>query len=534
MDATTQSLALVTDLLEKQAQQKPARVAIIDKAGEHTYGALNDQANRVAFWLRDMGVRTGDRVALWATNGARMVASIFGALKTGAIFIPLNPDTPPAKAAYIRKNCTPAAFVADSQCISRYIGAIGKLEEPILLTSDTISADHSPESNTTLWSKLTQYSDSPYVSTNTVLPTDLAAVIYTSGSTREPRGVMLPHRQMLFATGAINAVIKNTPEDIVLCGLPLSFDYGLYQIFLTFQVGAKLVLERDFSHPMAIPYLLKTHEITGFPGVPAIFALLLRSRLLERIQLPSLRYVTSTGDVFPVTYIRRLQELWPEVTVFPMYGLTECKRVSIMPRGQLSGHESSVGVPLPGTSVSIVDENGEDVPPGTVGELLVRGPHIMAGYWNDPRETARRFRCDPLSGESILYTGDRFYMDDDGFLYFVGRNEMFIKSRGHKISPLEIESSIYEIDGVAEVAAVGIPDPVLGEAIYVFVSLVSSGDINVSQIDEHCRTILAPSARPTRVIIFDHLPKTANGKIDRSQLQALAQKEAKEQNREIS
>lgn len=511
---------LVTDLLQQQAELIPTKTAIVDRSGEYTYAELNAQADQVAYWLCNINVKPGDRIVLCGANGVRLVVAIFGILKVGAIFVPLHPDIPISRLEYVLENCTPTAIIADSQLLLRCEDAACASCNTFLLTADTVPTQLTGELNVTPWSALNQYNGS--FPNKVYLPTDLAAIIYTSGSTKDPRGVMLPHRQILFATSAINQVLENTSEDNVLCGLPLSFDYGLYQIFLCFHAGAKLILERDFRLPIILPRLIKRHEVTGFPGVPSLFGMLLRSRLLERTQLPSLRYITSTGDVFPPAYIQQLQELLPKVTVFPMYGLTECKRVSIVPQGCLMNRESSVGLPLPGTSAFVVDETGCVVSPGTVGELVVQGPHVMAGYWGNPHETAKRFRVDPQTSEPTLYTGDFFYKDTDGFLYFVGRHEMFIKSRGHKISPLEVESAIYEVEGVAEASVVGIPDTILGEAIFAFVSWASKKFSNIHQIEAHCRVALPPAARPTTIIELKSLPKTENGKIDRRYLQKLA------------
>lgn len=512
---------LVQDLLELQAEHNPDRVAIVCEGREHTYAGLDMQANRVSRWLRRAGVETGDRVLLYGANTDYLVIALFGVLKAGAVFVPLHPDTPSRKLAFVLHDCASKAVVADIDLVDAQECIRSGLVEAILLTSDTRPVNEVKGASVALWDTLNSFPSHP-VSTDAT-PDDLAAIIYTSGSTKDPKGVMEPHHQVIFATSAINAVLENRADDVILCGIPLSFDYGLYQIFLTFQVGAKLILERDFTVPMIIPRLLKAHKVTGFPGIPSVFALLLRSRLLERVDLPDLRYITSTGDVFPPSHIRRLHELLPYVTIFPMYGLTECKRVSIMPQGQLDGRESSVGLPLPGTHVSIVDGNGREVPRGIVGELVVKGSHVMAGYWNDPVETERRFRRDDSPGEILLYTGDFFQMDEDSFLYFVGRDGTFIKSHGQKVSPAEIESFLCDISGIAEAAAIGVPDPILGESVYVFVSLVEPQILGSQDIAEQCKNALSPTERPRHIEISESpLPKTANGKIDRRRLQQMA------------
>lgn len=512
---------LITDLLELQARYKPDEVAIVHRGSECVYASLDAQANRIGQWLCQAGIKTGDRIVLYGVNSDRLVAALFGTLKAGGIFVPVHPETPYRKLEFILQDCTPSAIVADPELVDAHESLWSGFNRPILLTSSVEPANEVKEATIVSWDMLSSYpSHSPGVY---VPPDALAAIIYTSGSTKDPKGVMEPHRQVIFATSAINTVLGNCAEDVILLGLPISFDYGLYQIFLTFQAGARLILERNFAFPMAIPRLLNMHKVTGFPGVPSLFAMLLRSRLLERVSLPDLRYISSTGDVFPPSHIRRLRELFPHTTIFPMYGLTECKRVSIVPQGKLDGHESSVGLSLPGTQVSVVDEDGRASPPGVVGELVVWGPHVMAGYWNDPEGTARRFRRDDSTGEILLYTGDFFRMDRDGFLYFMGRDEIFIKSHGQKVSPAEIETFLCEIEGVAEAAAVGVPDATLGESVCVFVSLVKPGCVTAEDIAEQCKHALSPVGRPERIVLLDSpLPKTSNGKIDRAQLRLMA------------
>lgn len=511
---------LVSDFLEWNAAYNPDRIAIVWEGQKWTYAFLNAQANRVGHWLRETGVRSGDRVVLCGHNTPHLVASLFGVLKAGAIAVPLHPRTSLAALAFIVRNCVPAAIITESDLVRLFFQSCRGEDKPLLVTSTTGSV--SPwEGAATSWDMLGSLPDEPPV--KDVSPDDLALIIYTSGSTADPKGVMEPHRQVVFAVQAINAVLRNTSEDVVLCGLPFSFDYGLYQIFLAFQAGARLVLERDFSFPLAIPRILKEQGVTGFPGVPSLFAVLLRSRLLERVELPQLRYITSTGDIWPPAHIRALRNILPHVTIFPMYGLTECKRVSIIPQGYLDGHETSVGLPLPGTNVFVVDEKGQEVPRGMVGELVVRGPHVMLGYWNDPAETARRFWFDSSTGERFLRTGDLFRIGEDGFLYFVGRKEMFIKSRGQKVSPTEIESVVSEIPGVAEVAATGIPDPVMGEAVCVFIVPTDAGVITPESVAQRCAQTLPPAAWPRHVFLLESaLPRTMHGKIDRMQVRQMA------------
>ena len=237
---------------------------------------------------------------------------------------------------------------------------------------------------------------------------DLAALIYTSGSTGKPKGVTLTHRNMTFAAASIVEYLEMQQDEVVLLCLPLSFDYGLYQLLLAIMVGGTLVLEKGFAFPGKVVQLLESEDITGLPGVPTLFGVLLGLRGLEARELPALRYLTNTGAALSVTTIAGLRETFPKARIYSMYGLTECKRVSYLPPDQIDVKPASVGIAIPGTEVWVEDDDGNECAPGEVGELIVRGPHVMQGYWNDPEATAKRLRPGRWPWERVLMTGDLF------------------------------------------------------------------------------------------------------------------------------
>ena len=495
----------------------PNKAAVIYHGRPHSYAQVDAASDAVANWLRRSGVRAGERVLCCSANHPQLIAALFGALKVGAIFVPIGRDTPPATVQYILDDCEPAAAIVDAVRWRTNRGLLIPVGGPVLCIGDESPADILDLPAVTHASDLAPEDGSaPQVDPK---PDGLAIIIYTSGSTGLPRGVMLPNAHVSFAVKAINSVLQNAPDDIILCGLPLSFDYGLYQVFLAFHASATLALEADFSVPIAIPRILATLSITGFPAVPAVIAMLLRARLLERVTLPCLRYVTSTGDVFPIAHIRRLRALLPGTAIAPMYGLTECKRVSISPLNAPDSKIGSVGLPLPGTQVEVVDRGGRKLPPGATGELVVRGPHVMVGYWNAPEDTARRFRLDKRTGETVLHTGDAFHVDVDGYLFFVGREETTIKSLGHKVSTAEVENAACGVPGVAEAAAIGIPDEVRGEAVHLVISLEAGAELSSDALVSLLRDRLPPAARPSMITVLETpLPRTSNGKIHRSRL----------------
>jgi len=247
-----------------------------------------------------------------------------------------------------------------------------------------------------------------------------------------------------------------------------------------------------------------------------MFAVLIRMDL-SRFDLSSLRYLTNTAAALPPGHILELRRKFPGARLYSMYGLTETKRTLYLPPEELERRPGSVGIAIPGTEVWIVDDEGRRLGPGRVGELVVRGRHVMRGYWGDEAATAERFRPGPLPGERVCYTGDLFRMDEEGFFYFVARRDDIIKCRGEKVAPREVENVLYGLEGVREVAVVGVPDPLLGEAVKAFL-VVDGHPISEADVLAYCRRNLEVHMVPKYVEFRSELPKTDSGKISRSAL----------------
>ena len=277
---------------------------------------------------------------------------------------------------------------------------------------------------------------------------DLASLIYTSATTGDPKGVMCTHHNMISAARSIIQYIGNHEDDVVLNALPLSFDYGLYQVIMAVMFRGTVVLESSFTYLHNILTRIAEEKITGFPIVPTMVAMLLRMRDLGSYDLRNLRYLTNTGAALPVQHIRSLQQLLPHVKLFSMFGLTECKRVGYLEPEELAQRPGSVGKAMPNCEVAVVDDQGDCVPPGEVGELVIRGSNVMQGYWRDPSMTDKTYRAGAYPASRWLYSGDYFRMDAEGFLYFLGRKDDMIKTRGERVSPKEVENTICELDDV--------------------------------------------------------------------------------------
>jgi amino acid adenylation domain-containing protein len=474
---------LVQHFLEASTERHPGKTALVCGPRRVTYAELYAMAEAMALRLRAQGVRAGDRVAIWMESSPEAVAAIFAVLETGAAFVPLHPQTKPAKVVTILRDCEARTIVAPEEWVTAEIrGACAE----------------SPSART-----------------------DLAAILYTSGSTGVPRGVMLSHGNIVAASASIIEYLDNREDDVVLDFLPLSFDYGLYNVLMPLRFGGTVVLERGFIAPHQILGLLQRERIAGLPLVPTIAAGLAQLRSLGPLELPHLRYITSTGQALAPAHIERLGRIFPGARIFSMYGLTECKRATYLPPEELARRPASVGIPIPGTEAWIGDAAGNRIDrAGVDGELVIRGPHVMQGYWNRPDETARALRPGPLPGERVLYTGDRFRMDDEGFLYFVARMDDMIKTSGQLVSPKEIENAVLALEGVEEAVAYGRPDEILGQSIHLVVRTGAEAALTAADVVAWCAARLEKWMVPRSVDVRRELPRTTTGKTARREIAA--------------
>jgi long-chain acyl-CoA synthetase len=501
---------LIQDFLEAAAASAPDKVALVCDGRRFTYAVLDESANRLAHALAEQGVRRGDRVALVLGNSCEMVVGLFAALKSGAVFVAINPATKVDKLAYILDNCAAVAVIADRERLA--VATAAADQSPAVRVRIIAEA---PLSSTDCggWVLLdrlveAQANDRPARST---IDLDLACLVYTSGSTGDPMGVMTDHASAVFATLSIVAYLALQDDEVILDLLPLSFDYGLYQVFLAFRVGASLVLERSYAYAGTALQRIEEERVTGFPAVPTVFAMLLHASDCAR-DLSSVRYVTNTAAALPPEHLRGLCRAFPTARLYSMYGLTETKRTLFLPPDQIERRPASVGIPIPGTEAWIEDEDGHRLGPGAVGELVVRGRHVMRGYWGAPAATSRRFRPGPIPGERLCYTGDLFATDDEGYFYFIARKDDIIKSRGEKIAPVEVERVLYQLPGVVEAAVVGVADAVLGQAVKAFI-VSQDQSLTARRVIAHCHERLEPMMVPKIVEFRTELPKTGSGKI---------------------
>jgi len=509
---------LVNQFLSESIDRYPGKEALICPEGRYLYREIGARVKEFSDLLLSMNVNKSDRVLIFLENSLESVVSIFGILEAGGIFVVINPQIKSKKMEYIINDCGTKILITDSA----HLEQIRDMLANCISLEKIIITDTEVEENITVNNRritVTTFNNTKKLSGRInhplkIVDVDLASIIYTSGSTGFPKGVVLSHRNMSSATDSIIKYLENTHEDIIFNVLPLSFDYGLYQVLMAFKFGGTVVLEKSFIFPHHVLTLMNEEKATGFPIVPTIANILLRLKDLKKYELSSLRYITNTAQKLPKKTIFSLMEAFPHVRIFSMYGLTECKRVSYLPPEKLKAKPESVGQAMPNTEAFIVDPNGNRITKAWfVGELVVRGSNVMVGYWNNPEDTKKMIKSGSYPGDRWLYTGDLFEMDEEGDLFFYGREDDMIKTVGEKVSPKEIENVLYDLEDVFEAAVVGVPDEIVGQAIKAVVALKKGSDLDEKSIILHCSKHLEKFMVPKFVEIRQQLPKTSTGKI---------------------
>jgi acyl-CoA synthetase (AMP-forming)/AMP-acid ligase II len=467
---------------------------------------LQRAAGGLSTSLVDSGLELGDRVVVYLPNSVETVVSIFGVSAAGGCLVVLDPSTPAKRLEHLVEHSGAQTLIAPVERaeIARRTIAASSGRPNLLLVGDESGSERARS-----FAAAAEATPSP---PRPVSADQRAAIIYTSGSTGEPKGVTLSHGNIDAVTASVRSYLGHKPSDVLLSTLQLAFGYGLLQLLVSVLSGSRLVLRQGFGFAYDIVNTISEEEVTGFAGVPTTFAMLLRLADVGD-KLTSLRYVTNAAAAMPTSFIPRLQQMIPQAEIFLMHGQTECLRTSYLPPSEIGNRPTSVGRGMPNVELWLEDEQGNRPAPGEVGEMMVRGPGVMVGYWNDPVETAKVIRVDPRTGDRVLRTRDLFRTDEDGYFYFVARTDDIIKSRGQKVSPHEIEQLLFAHDAVLEARVIGVPDPVLGEAICAEIVKVDGAELGDLDVKRYLRTRLEDYKLPQIVRFVDALAKSTSGKI---------------------
>ena len=499
------------DLLES-ADADPEKVAIIDEAEQLTYSSLVDRALRIASLLHAEGLEQGDRVAIQLDNSAECAAAVFGTFLAGGVSMGVNPQMRAERLALILADSEASFLLAEGHSAAVASDALAQLPARVRVFSTPSTLGDVPFPDLRAAVGATEPVRPPIRSA----PDELACLVYTSGTTGRPKGVMLSHHALVFVVGSIVEYLRLGPDDRILNVLPLAFTYGLSQLLLTFRLGATLLLERSFAFPARTLQRMRAEEATVFPAVPTVYATLTAMEQLDTFE--SMRCLTNAAAGLPPAFHEPIRRLFPNARLYRMYGLTECVRVCYLEPELIDSKPTSVGRAIPGTEAFVLDDDGRPVAPGVTGVLHVKGPHLMMGYWRDRDATEHMLRAGETPGERILCTHDHFTVDEDGLLYFVGRTDDIIKSRGEKVSAVEVENVIHALDGVRQAAVIGVPDERLGHALWVYVVLEDGALLTDFDILRFARSRLESYMIPKKVVFIDELPHTESGKVQKRRL----------------
>ncbi len=510
---------LIHHMLRASAGRHPDKEALVHGDRRLTYGEVWNQVSSLAQGLRSAGLDRGDRIGIYVDATVEQALSIFAVARAGGVFVPINGVLFPEQVSHIARDCRMRALITSAPklaAIAATLESMPSLEYLVVVGSEIPSGIHLPTHSFETLST----GPAPAEIFEPSIEKDLAAILYTSGSTGKPKGVMLSHAQVMAGSTIVSTYLGITQSERILAVLPFSFDAGLNQLMTAFQQGATIVL-KPFVFAREIVTALHKERISGLAGVPTLWSLLAQpSSSLQKSTYPHLRYITNTGGAMPQDVLATLRRVLPTTKIFLMYGLTEAFRSTYLPPEELDRRPTSMGKAIPDTEILVLDENGRRCGPGEIGELVHRGPTVSMGYWGQPELTARVLRPNPFlppelgDVEKVCYSGDLVQMDEDGFLYFIGRRDNMIKSSGFRISPTEVEEILFQSGNVQGAAVIGVPDAMLGQAVVAFVVLSEGTSLDPEALRVYCAEKMPQYMVPKSIEILDQLPKTSSGKVD--------------------
>jgi len=528
---------LLSQLIAVSAHRTPNAVALTSGAASLTYAEMEQAVTQLACGLLALGLARGERVAIYLEKRFETVIASFGAPAAGGVFVPVNPLLKPEQVAFILQDCNVRVLLTSPDRLALLRDTLAQcpdLRHVVVTEPATGRLPDLPTLHHALpvvrWSEL--LGNAP-ASGHRVIDTDMAAILYTSGSTGKPKGVVLSHRNMVAGAKSVASYLENNSDDTLLAALPLSFDAGFSQLTTAFHTGARVVL-LNYLMPRDVLKAMEREKVTGLTAVPPLYI------QLTQLQWPAaidthLRYFANTGGRMPRETLNLLRKRVPGAKPFLMYGLTEAFRSTYLPPEEVDRRPDSIGKAIPNAEILVLRDDGSPCGPNEPGELVHRGALVGQGYWNDAAKTAERYKLLATGApgreaglqlpEYAVFSGDTVRMDEDGFLYFIGRRDEMMKTSGYRVSPTEVEEILYATKLVGECVAFGVDHATLGQAIQVIATAPESpaspsadGDpaaALLAQCKAHMPAYMVPSGI---AFVEGPLPRNPNGKIDRKTL----------------
>lgn len=517
---------LLPELISLSSNREPAAVALTYGKQSISYGELQQAIEGFVSGMRGLGLQRGERIAIYLEKRFETVVASFGAAAAGCVFVPLNPLLKADQVAYIMRDCNVRALITSSERLPLLATALESCHDlrHIILTGAHPSGTDLGPVAIVHWDELLK---SPARPGHRVIDVDMAAILYTSGSTGKPKGVVLSHRNMVAGAKSVASYLENSADDTLLAALPLSFDAGFSQLTTAFHVGARVVL-LNYLLPRDVLKALERERVTGLTAVPPLYI------QLAQLDWPAgitdhLRYFANTGGRMPRETLDALRVRMPKTRPFLMYGLTEAFRSTYLPPSEVDRRPDSIGKAIPNAEIMVLREDGSPCSANEPGELVHRGALVGMGYWNDPEKTAERYKPLPTNSpgresglvipELAVFSGDTVRMDEDGFLYFIGRRDEMMKTSGYRVSPTEVEEILYATRLVGECVAFGVEHDTLGQAIQVIATPPNGKSLDTAELFAECRRLMPAYMVPAHIDVRDGpLPRNPNGKIDRKTL----------------
>jgi acyl-CoA ligase (AMP-forming) (exosortase A-associated) len=519
-------------LITHTAKNTPEAIALHRKDEQLSYQALSNYVNKFATALLGHQLKLAERVAIYLPKQFETVISMFATTLAGGVFVPVNPLLKPAQVSYIFNNCQVSVLVTS---LSRY-KQLQSVLETIKSIHTIVLTDCKQQICPEQCIKWEDFIAVPFMTVPLIdvtstpsklkfplaTPEKMAAILYTSGSTGQPKGVMLSHINLLEGAKSVSHYLNNTSQDKILAVLPFSFDYGLSQLTTAFLSGASVVL-LEYLLPRDVINAVVKYRITGLAAVPPLWIRLAEFNWPQEAS-SYLRYITNSGGAMPQTTLDKLLKQLPNTLPYLMYGLTEAFRSTYLDPIEIKNRLGSMGKAIPNAEILLINDHGDICQSDEEGELVHKGPHVALGYWQAEQKTAEKFRALPIKLHSqfgsqvVVWSGDRVKRDIDGFLYFIGRNDDMIKSSGYRISPAELEETLYSNEQINEVAAIGLPHDRLGHEILLVIKPQNMLTFDEIQLRKDCKKLLPNYMQPHVIKIVNSLPRNHNGKINRQKL----------------